>query len=123
MDKTLAILGAIGLAAFAVAAAMVATSPATVPSGATLAREFVMDDPTYRFDGIADTLQVSYDGATGTATARFTSRHAGYGDRSGMILAEVLTPHEAVIRVSGGKVASAVMDGVWDMRGQKEIGG
>jgi glutamate racemase len=53
----------------------------------------------------------------------FDSLHAGYGDRSGEIVAEVITPHEVVITVEGGEIVSAVMDEAWDMIDQAEIDG
>ncbi|MDZ7794542.1 MAG: GerMN domain-containing protein [Spirochaetia bacterium] len=52
----------------------------------------------------------------------FESRHAGYGDREGEILAQVITPHTLEIQVerdpnSGRwKVVRAVTDGVFDER-------
>jgi len=86
-----------------------------------MAKQFVMDDATFQFDGMADTVTGSLDESTGTATVEFTSRTAGYGDRSGMMVAEVLTPHKAVIRIADSQVVSAVMDDKWDMLTQKEI--
>jgi hypothetical protein len=136
MDKTLAILGILTLALIAATAGMVIMSapseeaPLDVPQAPgihnealTLARQFVMDDSTFKFDGIVETLKVELDESSGPviATVDFTSRQAGYGDRSGMMLAQVLTPHKCVLKISGGQVQSAVMDGTWDMIGQKEI--
>jgi hypothetical protein len=149
MDKTLAILGILTLALIAATAGMVIMSapaeeaPLDVPpapgnpaipndpttsygihnEALTLARQFVMDDPTFKFDGIVETLKVELDESSDPviATVDFTSRQAGYGDRSGMMLAQVLTPHKCVLKISGGQVQSAVMDGTWDMIGQKEI--
>jgi hypothetical protein len=52
---------------------------------------------------------------------RFDSTQAGYGDRTGQMLAQVITPHEAIITVEKGVVKSAVMDGKWDMLTQVMI--
>jgi len=90
-----------------------------------LAEDYLVSSPTFAFDGMEDTLrQVS------THTARcpscwafefeFQCRHAGYGDRSGQVVAEVITPHTASIMVEEGEVVDAVMDGVWDMMKQAE---
>ncbi len=87
----------------------------------TMAKQFVMDDATFQFDGMADTVTGSLDESTGIATVEFTSRTAGYGNRSGMMVAEVLTPHKTVIKISDNQVVSAVMDEKWDMLTQKEI--
>ena len=54
-----------------------------------------------------------------TFVYRFESRHAGYGDRTGQMLAQVITPHEAVITVERGEIKSAIMDEKWDMINQK----
>jgi len=89
------------------------------------AEDFVRNSPTFSYDGMEDTLQLVH-----TLTARcpfcwvfvfdFTSRHAGYGDRTGMMLAQVLTPHRAVVTVEQGEVVSAIMDERWDMVRQEE---
>ena len=91
-----------------------------------IAEDFLKNSPTFMFDGIADTLKL-----VDTWTARcpycwtfvfeFESRHAGYGDRTGEILAQVITPHRAVIGVEQGKVIQAIMDEVWDMVKQEEL--
>ncbi len=121
MDKTLVFLGLVTAGLIAVAAGMALTA---APDNAAIAKRFVMDEPTYKFDGMEETLKVELDESCdpATATVEFTSRQAGYGDRTGMMLAQVLTPHECAIKISGGQVKSAVMDGKWDMIGQKEIG-
>lgn len=151
MDKTLVIFGIITLGLVVATAGMVIMSPhateapmdpvhpapgnPAIPNDPTtssygihnppltLAKQFVMDDPTFKFDGMADTLRVDLDESSDpvVATVNFTSRQAGYGDRTGMMLAEVLTPHTCVLKISNNQVQSAVMDGTWDMLGQKEI--
>lgn len=85
-----------------------------------IAEEFVRNSPTFSFDGIEDTLRL-----TDTLTARcpccwvftfeFDSRHAGYGDRTGQVLAQVITPHRAAVAVEQLEITSAVMDEKWDM--------
>ena len=56
-------------------------------------------------------------------TAEFTSRQAGYGDRTGMMMAEMLTTHQCVITIdeSNKVLSGAVMDGQWNMINQKMI--
>ena len=93
----------------------------------TIAEEFLRSSPTFVFDGIEDTLRL-----TDTLTARcpycwvfifeFESRHAGYGDRTGQALAQVITPHRVAIGVEQGEITSAVMDEKWDMMNQEIIG-
>jgi len=97
----------------------------TADNAISAARQFVCAESTFRFDGMADTLKVSLNrtvaGSVFEVVAGFTSRQAGFGDRADMMVAQVLTPHRAVITVDRGEVASAVMDGQWDMIAQKPI--
>ena len=91
-----------------------------------IAEEFVRGSPTFDFDGIEKTLKL-----TKTLTAQrpdhwsftfeFDSRAAGYGDRPGKMLAQVITHHRAVITVEQMEITSAVMDEKWDMLSQREI--
>ena len=91
-----------------------------------IAEEFVEDSPTFVFDGIEDSLVL-----TDTLTLQgpycwqfvfeFDSSHAGYGDRTGLTLAEVITPHQAVVTVEQGEVTDAVLDGEWDMLSQETL--
>ena len=91
-----------------------------------IAEEFLKNSPTFVFDGIKDTLILA-----DTLRPRcpycwififeFDSRHAGYGDRTGKMLAQVITPHQAVIAVEQGEIASAVLDEKWDMISQKML--
>lgn len=104
-----------------------------------IAEDFLRSSPTFLFDGIENSLvlvntgayserTISGEGPAGEITKgweltyRFESRHAGYGDRTGAMLAQVITPHEAVIAVENNEVKSAVMDGQWDMINQKMVG-
>jgi len=50
------------------------------------------------------------------------SRHSGYGDRTGLALLQVITPHQAVITVEDGDVTEAIIDGKWDMIKQMMLG-
>ena len=90
------------------------------------AGEFVTDSPTYQFDGMEDTFEyVETRDAAGdyvwTFVFRFDSSGAGYGDRSGQAVAEVITPHTAVVTVDSMEVTSAVLDGKWDMLAQEMV--
>jgi hypothetical protein len=92
-----------------------------------IARQYVINDPTFQFDGMMDTLTL-----VSTTTLKcsncwefvyqFDCRQAGYGNRTGLMVAQVITLHTARIIVQDGKVTSAVMDSNWDMMGQKTIG-
>jgi len=88
------------------------------------AESFAETSSTYQFDGSGLELTSSqaldcencYEFSFG-----FTSSAAGYGDRTGMMLAQVITPHKAIITVKEGNVDSAVLDGKWDMVRQEMI--
>ena len=107
--------------------------PSTVTNGATeeeslnIARQFLKNSLTYKFDGIEETLKHQE-----TLTLRcpycwqfiftFDSRQAGYGNRTGQMLAQVITPHTARITVQKGEVTSAILDNEWNMLQQEKIG-
>jgi hypothetical protein len=110
----------------------------TEQGGRELAREFVRNSPTFVFDGIEESLTLkettvllkehkpgspdTFSKVHGWSfTFKFESRHTGYGDRSGQVLNQVITPHEAVIMVEAGEVTKAIMDGVWDIINQKML--
>ena len=92
-----------------------------------IARRFVLDSPTYRFDGIDGTLELSgavtvlpsLPSSRWTFTFEFKSANAGYGDRTGQRMGETITPHRAVVTVEEGDAVSAVIDGEWDMMTQE----
>ena len=86
-----------------------------------MALEFVMNSATFAFDGMAETLQLvntetfKYPGCW-DFTYEFDCRQAGYGDRTGQMLAQVITPHTAVISIRNSLLTEAVMDNAWDMQ-------
>ncbi len=88
------------------------------------AEEFVKNSPTFTFDGIQESLKLVETLYPDIENAwqfvfRFESRHAGYGDRTGEMLAQAITPHEATIAIEQGEIKNAVMDEKWDMTNQK----
>lgn len=83
-----------------------------------IAREFVLNSSTYKFDGEELRHAETIPGECPQCWVfvfEFTSRHAGYGDRSKQVLIQVMTKHTARVTVENGKVTSAVLDDVWDM--------
>ncbi len=92
-----------------------------------IAEEFVKNEATYRFDGIEDTFKYMQTTVLRTPfawqfTFEFKSRHGGYGDRTGQILDQAITPHTAVVTVIKAQVVSAIMDEKWDMVEQRMTG-
>jgi hypothetical protein len=100
--------------------------PLTEQMSLELSRNYVLNSPTFLFDGEVNSL--SY---VETRYLRcpycwqfvfsFNSLHSGYGDRNGQALAEVITPHEAVITMIKGKISQGVLDDRWDMMAQRFI--
>lgn len=97
---------------------------ATEAESKEIARAFVENSPTYQFDG----FDLSYNQTIVLRcpycwmfTFDFKSRHAGYGDRTGQVLAQVITPHTAEVTVINGTMTSAVLDGQWDMLTQTPV--
>jgi len=87
-----------------------------------LAESWIREAPTYKYDGSGLRLvnyvqQESYP-VRHVLTYTFTSSHAGYGDRSGMVTDQVITEHSIKITIVDGNVDSGVIDEKWDEMGQ-----
>jgi hypothetical protein len=93
------------------------------------ARGFIESAPTYAYDGVPGSIVVE-----GVCRARtpvptwlvelgFQCRHSGYGDRSGLVLLQVVTPHTASIIVEERNVIQAVIDQTWDEIRQEKVDG
>jgi len=98
----------------------------TTEQARQIAEQFVKEEPTFVFDGMPDTFKLVDMAVLKTPygwqfTFEFQSCHAGYGNRTGQMVAQVITPHTAVVTVIKGGVAAATMDAKWDMLNQKMI--
>lgn len=85
----------------------------------TVAMTFIKEGPTFRFDGVEDSVKVERILATGRAYTwevhvRFECLHSGYGDRTGKVILPVITSHLAKVVVERGRVVSAIIDDKWD---------
>ena len=93
-----------------------------------IAKHFIMNAPTYAFDGIDGTLLLIETTSLESWPVQyiivfsFESSHAGYGDRSGEMVAQVVTTHVVTVKVVNGEVVQAVIDDVWDELEQMETG-
>jgi len=87
-----------------------------------LAEEAVKNTPTYKFDGF-DLRFISSEALRCPSCWEFTfsfkSRGAGYGDRTGQMFAQVITPHTVRVTVDSGQVTSIVTDQTFDEVNQK----
>lgn len=90
-----------------------------------IAEEWIINAPTYDHDGsdlsFVDHVVLDSFPEQHEMTYGFISSHAGYGNRSGERPSQVVTPHTIVVRVAGGEVTSAIMDGVWDEMYQRML--
>lgn len=83
------------------------------------AQEFLESSPTFLFDGIGGSMgnkgYIQTDTILYLLDGQFTSRHPGYGDRTGQDLPEQETNHHTAFLIKDGVVEYAVMDNHWDM--------
>ncbi len=81
-----------------------------------IAKHFILNAPTYAFDGIDGTLRVVETMSLESwpvqyiVVLSFESSHAGYGDRTDEALAQVVTTHVATVKIVNGEVVQAVID-------------
>ena len=92
-----------------------------------LAESWIRNAPTYAYDGsglaFASDVPVTSDPVAHNLTYTFTSSHAGYGNRTGAVTAQVITGHSITLSLTyDGIVQVAVIDGKWDETGQYLIG-
>ncbi|GIX49117.1 MAG: hypothetical protein KatS3mg131_3328 [Candidatus Tectimicrobiota bacterium] len=82
---------------------------------------FVRGAPTFRFDGIEESLRLeavrrlAFCPGCYEYTLYFESRFPGYGDRRGDLLSPARTPHRAKVLLVNRQVVSGLLDGAWDM--------
>lgn len=101
--------------------------PSEEDQAVDVALDFLRNGATYRYDGIDGTMKVeevrileSYP-IQYVVIVTFDSRHAGYGDRTGEFLAQVITRHTANVKVVENEVVQAVLDNYWDELNQQEV--
>ena len=93
----------------------------------SIALDFLKNAPTFSFDGIEGTMEIvdmmiaeSYP-VQYFITISFDCRQAGYGDRTDMMLAQVITTHEARITIVEGEIINVILDDQWDEMIQHEV--
>ena len=107
-------------------AAVAAYYPLTGPVGSSasirVAEEFVRNSPTFRFDGIDKTFElessreIKYCPGCYEYTFYFESKHPGVGDRTGIKLRDIVSPHRVVVNLTyDTNVVMGVMDESWDI--------
>ncbi|MDD5311572.1 MAG: hypothetical protein PHO26_00860 [Dehalococcoidia bacterium] len=92
----------------------------------TAAENYLKGTSTFRFDGIPGSIkpvknEELKDQTGWKLTYSFQTAHPGHGDRSGLILAQVITDHTAVLETRQCNISSAICDNSWNlMTDQKE---
>lgn len=84
----------------------------------------ISQSPTYKFDGHDLLFEQSENLSCPDCYAfafSFESSHAGFGDRKGSMLAQVITQHIIKVSVEKGRVVAVVTDGKYDEMNQTEI--
>lgn len=91
----------------------------------SIAEEWIMNAPTYSFDGSGLELQdhqfSEQKPEKHVMTYSFTSTHGGYGNRSDQMVTEVLTDHSILVELYKGEVDSAIIDDSWDEVNQRML--
>ncbi len=88
---------------------------------------FLKKGPTFSFDGVPGSIEVIDVIAAESypiqyfITIAFECSQAGYGDREGQILAQVITVHEIRIALSDSVIGSAIIDNSWDELIQRPV--
>ena len=92
-----------------------------------IAIEFLVNGPTFSFDGIKESIQIietysmeSYP-IQNVVVIAFSTSHAGWGNREGTFVAQVITPHVIKITLVEGKIVAAIIDEKWDEVNQAQI--
>jgi hypothetical protein len=84
-----------------------------------IAKEFIISNPTFSYDGIPDTLKFDILPLDDTNSrflveGEFNTYHTGYGDREKADLPENITFHTIEVVIIDERVVSAVIDNQWD---------
>jgi hypothetical protein len=92
-----------------------------------VARTFLQETPTFSFSGVKDTIEL-----VNTETIKFPYRleftyqfqsdRSGYGNRTGMELAQEINTYQANITVDQSRVIRATINGCWSVLGQRYTG-
>lgn len=92
-----------------------------------MAIEFLANGPTFGFDGIPESVAVLEEYSMESYPVQhivviaFNTFHAGWGDREGTFIAQIVTPHVVRITIVEGEVVEALIDDTWDEVNQKQV--
>ncbi len=96
-------------------------TPVAISEGysADIARRFLINSSTFKFDGISDSVNLVNTVTMRTPycwefTFNYLTGHPGHGNREGEVLLMVIANHQARITVQGGLIISAICE-QWNM--------
>jgi hypothetical protein len=107
------------------------TIPGVNPDGVDkLVTDFIKNSATFKFDGVKNSISFSKTEFSPISsfrsidyTVKFQTAHPGHGDRSGLMLAEVISDHAARIYYDQDQklIRIAACDETWDLLKDKEL--
>ena len=82
-------------------------------------RQFIINGPTFSYDGIAETLEIGIVSADDSDSkflleGKFKTLHTGFGNRENAVLPEDIILHIIEVSIVDEKIISAVIDNQWD---------
>jgi hypothetical protein len=92
-----------------------------------IAIDFLVNNPTFSFDGliesitVMETYSIENDPTQYVVVLAFNTSHAGWGDREGTFIAQIITPHVIKITIVEEEVTEAIIDDVWDEINQTQL--
>lgn len=94
-------------------------APTTRDRSEKIARSFLLECPTFIFDGIRSSvgltvIEVLSQLHSWKFTFTFDCRQPGYGNRKGHRLLNFLAEHRIAITTKNGIITEAIVDDVWD---------
>ncbi|MGD9209402.1 MAG: serpin family protein [Desulfobacteraceae bacterium] len=92
-----------------------------------LAKHFVTNSATFKFDGLWYTLQHTDTTELHCSNCwkfnfEFDCTHSGYGDRIDKVVTSAITHHKASITLEQFRIVRATLDDQWDMINQRLLG-
>ncbi|MEK6967479.1 MAG: hypothetical protein AABX51_02505 [Nanoarchaeota archaeon] len=91
----------------------------------SIAEGWIKRAPTYKFDGFGLKLESQNElesfPVQHVLVYSFSSRSAGYGERTGQQTAQVVTAHTIRVTVVSGEVTAAIIDSKWDEISQQLV--
>jgi hypothetical protein len=101
-------------------------NPVTKERSLAIAEDFLRDCPTFKYDGIHDSVRLSIIDVLPQLhcwrfTFIFSCRHSGYGNRQGQRLLHMQERHRISVTIESGIITDAVIDDTWNEMQQRSL--